>query len=165
MLIGLISDTHIPDHAKKLPGQLKEIFHGVGMILHGGDIFAFSVLSELEKIAPVLAAHGDDDSSLMAGDSRVKKKHIIGIDGVTLWLMHERPKTMPRVSKEISWLDDPPDAIIYGHTHKPLVETQQGILYVNPGSPTFPSYRLEPGSVGLLKIESGEISAEIIQLK
>ena len=49
MLVGLLSDTHIPDHAKKLPDQLKEVFRGVDMILHGGDIFAVSVLDELER--------------------------------------------------------------------------------------------------------------------
>ncbi|MFC1901161.1 metallophosphoesterase family protein [Chloroflexota bacterium] len=165
MLIGLISDTHIPDHAKELPEQLKEAFSGVDMIFHAGDIYSLSVLNELETIAPLLAAQGDDDTSNAVSDSRVKPKHIIGIDGVTIWLMHERPKKLPRVSREISWLDDPPDIIVFGHTHKPLVEEHQGVLHVNPGSPTFPRYKLELGTVGLLKIDSGKFEAKIIQLQ
>jgi putative phosphoesterase len=165
MLIGLISDTHIPDHAKKLPDQLKDAFHGVDLILHGGDIYAVSVLDELEHIAPVLAAQGDDDTSFTANDNRVKLKHIIGIDGVTIWLMHEKPRSLPRVSKEIPWLDDPPDVIVFGHTHEALVEKHLGILLVNPGSPTFPKYNLRLGTVGLMTVESGKVKAKIIQLR
>jgi len=165
MLIGLVSDTHIPDHAKQLPDQLREAFRGVDMIFHGGDIYSVSVLNELEKIAPVLAAQGDDDTSFAASDSRVKPKHIINIDGVTIWLMHERPRSLPRVSKEVPWLDDPPDAVVFGHTHEAVIENRDGILHVNPGSPTFPHYNLQLGTVGLLTIESGKIEAEIIQLK
>ena len=165
MLIGLIADTHIPDHAKELPAQLKEAFKGVDRIFHAGDIYSLSVLNELESIAPVLAAQGDDDTSSTANDSRVKPKHVIGIDGVTVWLMHERPKKMPRVSKEISWLDDPPDVIVFGHTHQSLIEEVDGVLHVNPGSPTFPGYKLEPGTVGLLNIDNGKVEARIIQLE
>jgi len=165
MLIGLVSDTHIPNHAKRLPDELKEAFRGVDLILHGGDIYSVSVLNELEAIAPVLAAQGDDDTSFTASDNRVKLKHIIGIDGVTIWLMHEKPKSMPRVSREIPWLDDPPDAIVFGHTHEAIIENHQGILHVNPGSPTFPQYNLRLGTVGLMTIESGKVEARIIQLK
>ncbi|MFC2021309.1 metallophosphoesterase family protein [Chloroflexota bacterium] len=165
MLIGLISDTHIPDHAKKLPDQLAEVFRGVDLILHGGDIFSLSVLNELEHIAPVLAAEGDDDSSYTANDSRVKRKHIINIDGVNIWLIHEKPQPLPTFSKEISWLDESPDAIIFGHTHKAAIKNHHGILQVNPGSPTFPDYTLQLGTVGLLTINSGKVEAEIIQLK
>jgi len=165
MLIGLISDTHIPDHAKKLPEQLKEVFRGVDLILHGGDIYSPSVLNELERIAPVLAAEGDDDPTYTINDVRVKRKHTINIDGVTIWLMHKKPQPLPPFSKEVPWLDEPPGVIVFGHTHKATLEKHQGILHVNPGSPTFPSYNLKLGTVGLLTVNSGRVEAEIIQLQ
>lgn len=165
MLIGLLSDTHIPDHAKKLPDQLEEVFRGVDLILHGGDIFSISVLNELERIAPVLAAEGDDDFTTTANDSRVKRKHTISIDGVTIWLMHQRPQSLSVVSEKAPWIDEPPDAIVFGHTHEATLENHQGILQINPGSPTFPRYRLQLGTVGLLSVNSGKAEARIIQLK
>jgi putative phosphoesterase len=61
MRIGLLSDTHIPDVAEKLPDELMEVFQGVDLILHAGDLYTPSVLDDLERIAPVLAALGDDD--------------------------------------------------------------------------------------------------------
>ena len=165
MLIGLLSDTHIPDHAKQLPDQLKDVFSGVDLILHGGDIFSISVLDELELIAPVLAAEGDDDLSLTAKDRRVERKHTINIDGTTIWLVHQKPNSLPPVSKEVTRLEGPPDVVVYGHTHKAMLEKKDGILQINPGSPTFPNYRLQLGTVGLLTVSSSKVEAKIVQLQ
>ena len=61
MLIGLLSDTHIPEATLYIPAQLQEVFKGVDMILHAGDLYTTWVLDQLENIAPVLAAEGDDE--------------------------------------------------------------------------------------------------------
>ena len=61
MRIGLISDTHIPLVAQELPPQVMDVFRGVDLILHAGDIYAPSVIEELERIAPIFIAEGDDD--------------------------------------------------------------------------------------------------------
>ena len=55
MLIGLISDTHIPDRAKVLPQKVMEAFSEVELILHAGDLTSPKVIEELETIAPVMA--------------------------------------------------------------------------------------------------------------
>ena len=160
MRIGLISDTHIPDHAKALPEQLKDVFPAVNLILHAGDIYDISVLDELEHIAPVLAAEGDDDPLSTSTDKRVKVKHILNIDGVTIWLTHARPWIWPADSAET------PNIIVCGHTHTAAMENLKGdVLLVNPGSPTFPQYRLEPGTVALLTITAGKAEANILQLQ
>ncbi len=156
MLIGLISDTHIPDHAKELPDQLKETFRGVDLILHAGDIYVPSVLDELEHLAPVLVAQGDDDHEVL-GDRRVKMKHILNIEGVTIWLTHTRPRTWNENEKR-------PDVIVFGHTHEATLGNHGGILRINPGSPTFPHYKPEPGTVALLTVSSGKAEAQIVQL-
>ena len=64
-LIGLISDTHIPEAGKSLWPEVIRIFKEVDLILHAGDMHDLSVLKELEEIAPVLACrgNGDDGSS------------------------------------------------------------------------------------------------------
>jgi len=91
MRIGLITDTHIPVAAEELPPEVAEAFEGVDLILHAGDIYRTSVLDDLEHIAPVLAASGDDDPIDTLRDERVKLKHVLEIEGRTLWLVHERP--------------------------------------------------------------------------
>ena len=160
MLIGLLSDTHIPNHAKELPEQLKEIFRDVELILHAGDIYAISVLDELEHLAPVLAAEGDDDPFSTTKDKRVERKHTLNIDGVSIWLIHEIVWFWPPLD-----LRTTPNVIVFGHTHNATLENREDVLRVNPGSPTFPHYRNELGTVGLLTINSGKAEAQIIQLR
>src|SRR5512143_895758 len=99
MRIGLITDTHIPWAVKELPRQVATTFQGVDLILHAGDIYSHVVLDELERIAPVLAAQGDDDYP--APDRRVRDKPVLKFDGPTIWLIHERPST-PLSSKQLS---------------------------------------------------------------
>ena len=61
MLIGLISDTHIPDRRIKLPQKVLEIFEGVDLIIHAGDITTQEVLDSLNSIAPTMAVEGNND--------------------------------------------------------------------------------------------------------
>ncbi|MFC1977507.1 metallophosphoesterase family protein [Chloroflexota bacterium] len=168
MLIGLISDTHIrvPGYRSSLsllstntlPPQIAEAFHGVDLILHAGDIYTLPILDALECIAPTLASEGDDDPFEVANDKRVKWRHVLNVEGVTIWLAHQ---------PEIWYWDKPeesPDVIISGHSHGTLLESRDGILRVNPGSPTFPHYQRVLGTVGLLTVNSGKAEAQIIQL-
>jgi len=155
MRIGLIADTHIPDVAKALPPEVFQAFGGVDLILHAGDIYIASVLDELERIAPVLAAKGDDDCGNIEEDGRVEDKHILELEGQTLWLVHERPWISGRYA---------PEVIVFGHEHRVTVQRHGGVLFVNPGSPTFQNYRRGLGTVGILSINSGDAEVQIVQL-
>ena len=169
MRIGLLSDTHIPEIEKALPPQIMEALRDVDLILHAGDIYIASVLDELETIAPVLAARGDDDYGNILTDKRVKEKHILKLEGQTLWLIHEkRDFDMFALQRSRNYEEqekhDTPDIVVFGHTHRTLVQHDRGVLIVNPGSPTFLNYRRGLGTVAILNIESGEADACILQL-
>ena len=167
MLIGLIADTHIPRDVKILPPPVKDAFRGVDLILHAGDIYLPGVLDELETIAPVLAARGNGDSRSIK-DHRLKNSHVLDINGLRLGLTHAIPypelpwsriiKTMERI------FDGPTDIIVFGDTHVTLAERHQGVLLVNPGSPTLPNGRFQLGTVGLLEIMDKRVKASIVQL-
>ncbi len=168
MLIGLISDTHIriPGHraglssltAEELPHQVKVAFAGVDLILHAGDIYTLPVLDELETVAPVIAAEGDDDPFEMVNDPRVKPEQTIEIEGFTIWISHYG--LWPENSKR-----KPPDIIVYGHSHRSAMERVDGVLRINPGSPTFPKYNHVIGTVAFLDIKDGQVEARIVQLE
>ena len=201
VLIGLISDTHIgypsdilPPHIKilkpnvsvaKLPHEVTDALRGVDLILHAGDIYVPSVLEELQAIAPVRAAWGDDDlASDFGTDPRLKKRHTLDIDGVTLWLSHVRPaiwlvdpddngyllESEPGEWEDPSNMPPAPDIIVHGHTHASVVEylneieSNKNVLVVNPGSATFPGYVPKLGSIGLLTINGGKVKARIVPL-
>ncbi len=168
MLIGLLSDTHIriPGHraglssltAHELPAAVKLAFKGVDLILHAGDIYTLPVLDDLETVAPVLVSEGDDDPFEAVNDRRVKHDHTITVEGVTIWMSHYG--MWPEHSKKKT-----PDVIVYGHSHRSAMETQNGTLRINPGSPTFPRYQYVMGTVGFLSIKDGKVEARIEQLE
>lgn len=169
MRIGLLSDTHVPQAAAKLPVEVERAFDGVDLILHAGDIFASSALDQLQRIAPVLAARGDGDNGSVLADTRVKWKHIIRLPGQTVWLIHELlypyPIALWKTGRTLAGGEkDIPNVVVFGHDHCTILERHGGILLVNPGSPTFLNYRTGLGTVGILEINSGESQARIIAL-
>ena len=165
MLIGLISDTHIPEIAKEIPQQVKEVFKGVDMILHAGDIFVASVLDELAAIAPVLAARGDDDYTIR--DKRMDEVQNLTLDGLNVYVIHSSQYFARDLIEhpERHNLEKPPDVVVFGHTHRDVVQTVGNSLLVNPGSATFPYYQMRLGTVGLLSINGGKAEARIVSLQ
>jgi len=169
MRIGLLSDTHVPQAASKLPAEVARAFDGAELILHAGDIFHSSALDQLERIAPVLAARGDGDNGAVLADSRVKWKHILHLHGQTIWLIHEvlypYPVALWKTGRTLAGGEkDIPDVVVFGHDHLTIMERHSGILLINPGSPTFLNYRPGLGTVGLLEVSSGESQARIVEL-
>jgi putative phosphoesterase len=173
MRIGLVSDTHIPWSQRDLPQQVLDTFRGVDLILHAGDIYSHDVLDQLEKVAPVLAALGDDDYP--GPDVRVREKHVLEIDGQVLWLIHEGPYAPISATfiplwwqSRISAADThkgKPDIIVSGHQHRTIVERTNGLLHISSGSPTLLHYQKGLGTVGILEIGSGKTEVNIIQLR
>ncbi len=169
MLIGLVSDTHFPQAATRLPVEVEKAFEGVELILHAGDIFDSSALDQLERIAPVLAARGDGDNGAVLADKRVKWKHILRLHGQTIWLIHEilypYPVALWKTGRTLAGGEkDIPDVVVFGHDHCTIMERHGGILLINPGSPTFLNYRSGLGTVGLLEVNCGESQARIVAL-
>lgn len=187
LLIGLISDTHIDYPSSGLPPQVKEAFKGVDLILHAGDIWIPRVLDELETVAPVVAAWGDDDMEKDLGsDHRMMNGHRLVLDSVNFWLAHIKPryslinpgemstpfafKTSPEDQADS---DDTPDVVVYGHTHVNSIEyyevangsNNKNILLINPGSATFPGYQPRLGTVAFLTTDSGKVDARIVPLE
>ena len=166
MRIGLISDTHIPQAAGKLPEEVFKVFSSIDLILHAGDIYTRSALDDLEKISPVLAARGDDDYADTSRDKRVKYRQILQLEGKTIWLIHENPFNSIATASSPTWWGDgtKPDVVVFGHDHKVYEGTRDGILMINPGSPTFLNYKKGPGTLGILEITSNQIDYQIIDL-
>jgi putative phosphoesterase len=160
MRIGLISDTHIPDAAKELPKQVADIFAGVDLILHAGDICDVSCLDWLERIAPVLACEGNEDYLRRLKDPRVQRTRVLEVHGRTIGLTHgfDVPEIPPHRTVEKMMHNEfgrPVDIVVFGDTHVEEVTTLKGVLCINPGSPTWPHHFSHfLGTVSLLDIEA-----------
>ena len=160
MLIGLISDTHIPDRAKILPTNVIEAFDDVELILHAGDLTSPKVLEELEKIAPVMAVQGNMDR---ANGIDLPKAKIIEAEGLKIGVIPG--EVYPRAdSDQLLYLAKElnVDILVSGHSHQPKIEQKEGILLLNPGSPIVP--RLADRTVMLLEINNREVDVEIVKI-
>ena len=172
--IGLISDTHIPEARDSLWPQVHEAFDGVDYIFHAGDIHEFFVLDALEEIAPVYAARGNgEDGSggrpVQPEDPRVRYAWDLEMEGVHVGLTHFVPAKLehpPNVTVarwvERFFPDKTPDVIVYGDTHTELINEIDGILCVNPGSPTYPNnYKTQYGTIGFLELDAGRATPSV----
>lgn len=172
--IGLIADTHIPEARESLWPQVYEAFDGVDFIFHAGDIHELFVLDALEEVAPVYAARGNgEDGSggrpVQPEDPRVRYAWTLEMEGVTVGLTHyvpakeERPPniTVDRWVKRF-FPDKTPDVIVYGDTHTELINEVDGILCVNPGSPTYPrNYNTQYGTIGFMELDAGKVTPSV----
>ncbi len=119
LVIGAISDTH-----GYLDQQIPELFGGVACIVHAGDIGSATVLEGLRAIAPVLAVRGNVDAAvpeLLALPERLDTE----LDGAWVQVVHRLQDAAPLTSTRV---------VICGHSHKPMSEWRDHILYVNPGA-------------------------------
>jgi uncharacterized protein len=145
--VGLISDTH-----GLLRPEAKQALVGVSQIIHAGDIGGPEILEELSTLAPVVAVRGNNDKGAWA--KRISETEVVEIDGVSIFAIHD-----------IKELDLDPRAagfsvVIAGHSHKPLIETRDDVLFVNPGSAGPRRFSL-PVSLAFLEIARGAARAKI----
>ncbi len=160
MLIGVISDTHIPERVIKIPEIVFDIFREVDLILHAGDLVSPDVLRELEKIAPVKCSRGNMDSTY--GLKLPRKVHLEA-EGLKIGLNHGEvyPKGDTQQLKYIA-LEMGVEILVSGHTHWPFIKEVGDVLLLNPGSPTVP--RLSDPSIMLLEINNRKLDAQIVKI-
>ncbi|PKL91394.1 MAG: hypothetical protein CVV21_09280 [Candidatus Goldiibacteriota bacterium HGW-Goldbacteria-1] len=153
--IGVISDTH----STHLPDKVKKIFSGVDLIIHAGDHTSQSIITDLEKIAPLVSVRGNMDgaelnleeqTTLMINNKfKIAVCHGAGIHSTTPQRMYKK------------FISEIPDVIIFGHTHVPMNKLHAGILLFNPGSPTKGN---GVNSVGIINVTNDSFHTEIVIL-
>ena len=161
--VGVISDTHIPDRAPGIPERVFKVFENVDFIIHAGDLVQFSVLDELEKLAPVLAVSGNMDGPDVRG--RLPKVDSLKVFDWKIGVTHNAGAhlgtgRMREIARENDF-----NVLIYGHTHSSNIKWEKAALFLNPGSPTNPSppFLAKP-SVALLRVTKEKIVPEIIRV-
>ena len=147
MRLGIISDTH-----GQLRPEVLEVFSKVDHILHGGDVGKVEILTDLEALAPVTAVYGNTDGSEIRG--RLPKVAQLQLDGFEILVTHGDQFGSPTPAALVEAFPDA-EIIVYGHTHRPLLElVNKTITVMNPGSAGPVRFNLKP-SVGIMELEPG----------
>lgn len=149
----MISDTH-----GRLDPAVLDLFAGVEGIVHAGDVGSPDVLAGLRPVAPVTVVRGNVDRDAWAWDLPLEAR--LTVAGRTLLVGHIREALLAAhdpVAEGVA-------AVIVGHSHKPLVEWREGILYLNPGSAGNRRFHL-PRAVALLDVGPTVLRPQIIILE
>jgi uncharacterized protein len=148
--IGIISDTH----GLLRPDALTAL-EGVEHILHAGDVGDPLILRELGKVAPVTAIRGNID---VHGEcSQLAETEVVTLHGYMFYMVHDRHALdLDPAAADFA-------AVITGHSHQPLIEWRNGVLFMNPGSAGPRRFSL-PISLGLVTIQDGVLVPELVSL-
>ena len=149
--VGLISDTH-----GLLRPQAVDFLHGSDLIVHGGDICDAAILTALAAIAPVIAVRGNNDRGDWA--ERLRESELFRVGDAFIYAIHD-----------VAAIDIEPRAagvqvVVSGHSHRPSIRNDDGILYINPGSAGPRRFKL-PISVGELTIDGASVAARTVELE
>lgn len=181
--IGALSDTHMPHLAQSLPVQVLEVFQGVDLILHAGDLDEPGALDALKPIAPVIAVRGNPHLRFGTFSSphlpravhlwirtrcvvlnhgipyfgRAAVYHLLSLAGMTNIELNQRMIDDQRRAFPGA------DLVVFGHSHLALVERHGQTLFVNPGTPLAQENPGQP-SVALIEIDMNRIEAEIVPI-
>ena len=150
IIVGVISDTH-----GLLRPQAIDALRGSDMIIHAGDVGNAEVIDRLGSIAATFVVRGNIDKGQWA--ARLPTTELVAIGELYFFVLHE-----------ISQLELDPAAagfaaVVFGHSHQPLIETRDGVLFLNPGSAGPRRFSL-PVTVGQLRIEGGRLVPKLIPL-
>lgn len=146
--IGILSDTH-----GWVPPTVATTFAGVDVIVHAGDVDEPSVLVQLRRIAPVVGVKGNMDHGPWSDD--LPPAALMTLGGKTFYVLHN-----------LNLLDLLPEAagihvVVSGHTHAPAMLRKRGVLYLNPGSASFPRHGSAAGGLRV-SIDGDRINAQAV---
>lgn len=157
-LAAVIADTHVPRRARALPGGLIPYLKRADLILHAGDLMDPSLLDGLALYAPTRAVRGNLDPP----GAGLPEALLFEFGGLGVAMIHD---SGPKKGRRSRMRRRFPEArvVVFGHSHIPWLEDEDGLLLLNPGSPT--DRRRQPEhTFALLRAEGGEVAAEILAL-
>ena len=160
-MIAIIADTHMPRGARRLPERCVELIATAEALIHAGDFFAAAALEEVEALCPVVhAVHGNVDEELLR--QRLPAELEVEIERRTVAITHDAGPAKGRLVR-LRRRFPVADAVVFGHSHLPLHETEAGFQIFNPGSPTERRRAPRP-SMGLLESTKTGLAFEHVWL-
>jgi uncharacterized protein len=159
--VGIVSDTHLPRFGRALPRALERGLRraGVARILHLGDMTDLLAVPLFEAIAPFDAVAGNNDGPAIR--ERFGRRKIVRIEDVRVGMIHGDGRRGSTQSRALGAFEEGEvDVVLFGHSHRPAVGRERGVLFANPGSPT--DKRLNPlYSYAILTVEGASARVQL----
>jgi uncharacterized protein len=132
-----------------------EALRGVDLILHAGDVGGPEVLEALRSVAPVAAVRGNNDRGGWAG--KLPARRTLHVGSARIHLVHDAKELDLDVMRARIRL------VVSGHSHRPSIHEENGVLFVNPGSAGPRRFTL-PVAVARCEIVHDRIEARLVRL-
>ena len=159
--IAIIADTHMPRGRRRLPEACARRIASADLLIHAGDFSSAAFYAELEALGtPLVAVHGNvDDAELRA---RLPERAMVEAGGARIAVIHDAGPRRGRLERLGRAFGDA-DAVVFGHSHLPLHESEAGFQIFNPGSPT--ERRRAPGhTMGMAVADGGEVRFRLVEV-
>jgi uncharacterized protein len=163
MLIAVISDTHLPRGARRLPDACARAIAGADLLLHAGDFVTLDVLRDLEALGPPVAGVlGNVDSSELR--SLLPAERVVEAEDARIAVIHDAGPGRGRLERMRQRFGDHAQAVVFGHSHLPLHEQgDDGFQIFNPGSPT--ERRRAPfHTMGMARVHRDSLEFQLVEL-
>ena len=145
MKLAILSDTH-----GLLRPEVAEHLKTADAILHGGDVNKPGIVDQLEQYAPLYVVRGNNDKEWA---EQIPHDLTITLGGVTFYMVHNKKE----VPADLTGID----AVVFGHSHKYLLEERDGVLWLNPGS-CGPRRFHQEITMMMAEVENGTLQVEKI---
>jgi putative phosphoesterase len=156
MRIAVVSDTHLPRGARRLPEACLAELRAADLILHAGDIATVRVLEELEALGPPVRAVVGNVDELALIERGLPAALEVEAEGARIAMVHDAGPAKGRLERLRLRFPDA-DAVVFGHSHIPLHEHDGAFQIFNPGSPT--DRRRQPRhTMGIAEATAGAVS-------
>lgn len=159
MQVAILSDTHIPSRAQRIPDAFRERIQTADHVVHAGDFDSRGALADQRDLAPEMTAVGGNM------DPRVGLPSVATVElgGVTFVVTHGTGSARgwhDRVAKTVRAEAEDPRVGVAGHTHEVVDTDHRGVRLLNPGSATgaAPADRTTMLTV---EVENGELDVTV----
>lgn len=151
MNILIVSDTHRKNDSFL---ELVEKSKPLDMVIHCGDIEGSEYLIAQAAECPVQMVTGNND---FFSDLPTEKEFQVG--KYKVWLTHGHSYYVSMSNEHIKREARARgvDIVMYGHTHRPVIEIEPDLITLNPGSLSYPRQEGRKPSYIVMKInENGD---------
>jgi len=144
-----------------LPAACLERLAAADGILHAGDFMEASVLESLRSLGPpVWAVRGNVDSAEL--QARLPLTRVVSVEGAKIAMIHDAGPANGRLQRMRRRFPDA-DAVVFGHSHLPLLESSGAFTIFNPGSPT-ERRRAPVHTMGEAVVAGGRVEFSLVEL-
>jgi hypothetical protein len=158
--IAVISDTHLPRGARRLPDACLHELDRADLILHAGDFVAAEVLDELRGLAPIEGVHGNQDDPELR--LLLPPRRVVEVGGHRIGIVHDPGPQRGREARLTARFPEC-ELVVFGHTHIPELTRHGAVTLLNPGSPT--ERRRGPyHAMGIVTAGEGRLDTNICSL-